>query len=119
VRWAVENEGLKGHVLEFANNNHVMDRQEDGRYQCGTPRMQEKPLMMGSYLRRAFGKNLLIITTNSAKASAGFPRPEPLEDSIDGAPGLPQDVHRRAIGAARQGGARLALNGTSVAHQYP
>lgn len=80
VRWVVENEGAKGRVLVFAHNAHIMNWQEDGGHWAG---MQEKPFMMGSHLRRAFGKSLLIIATSSATASAGLPTPEPLEDSID------------------------------------
>jgi len=83
VRWVVKNEGSKGRVLVFAHNGHVMNRREDGGYRCGMPCMQEKPFMMGSHLRRVFGKSLLIIATSSATTSAGLPTPEPLEDSID------------------------------------
>jgi erythromycin esterase len=79
VRWAVDNEGPGGRVIVFAHNNHVMNWREDGGYWAG---MREKPFMMGSHLRRAYGKDLLIIVTSSLTASAGLPRPEPIEDSI-------------------------------------
>lgn len=90
VRWAVDSEGPGGRVIVFAHNNHVMNWKEDGGYWAG---MREKPLMMGSHLRRAYGKDLLIIVTSSLTASAGLPRPEPIEDSIDNTlarVGLPQ-----------------------------
>lgn len=90
VRWVVHAAGSKGRVLVFAHNAHIMNWQEDGGHWAG---MQEKPFMMGSYLRRTFGKSLLIIATSSSGASAGLPTPEPLEDSIDDAlarVGLPE-----------------------------
>lgn len=80
VRWAVDNEGAGGRVIVFAHNNHVMNWKEDGGYWAG---MREKPLMMGANLRRAYGKDLLIIAASSLSAAAGLPSPEPLEDSID------------------------------------
>jgi erythromycin esterase len=80
VRWVVDNEGPGGRVLVFAHNNHVMNWKENGGYWAG---MREKPLMMGSHLRRAYGKDLLIIATSSMTAAAGLPSPEPIEGSID------------------------------------
>lgn len=80
ARWILENEGPKGRVLVFAHNSHVMNWQENGGEWAAT---LEKPFMMGFHLRRAFGKNLLIIATSSATTSGGLPTPEPLEDSID------------------------------------
>jgi len=90
VRWVVQNEGPNGRVIVFAHNAHVMNWQQDGGYWAS---MREKPFMMGSHLRRAFGKRLLIIAMSSATASAGLPTPEPIEDSIDDTlarVGLPQ-----------------------------
>jgi erythromycin esterase len=80
VRWAVENEGPNGRVIVFAHNGHVMNWKQDGGIWAD---IREKPLMMGSHLRRAYGKSLLIIATSSATASAGLPTPEPIGDSID------------------------------------
>ena len=80
VRWAVDSEGPRGRVIVFAHNNHVMNWKEHGGYWAG---MREKPLMMGSHLRRAYGGDLLIIATSSLTAVAGLPSPEPIEDSID------------------------------------
>jgi erythromycin esterase len=80
VRWAVDNEGPRGRVIVFAHNNHVMNWKEEGGYWAG---MREKPFMMGSHLRRAYGEDLLIVATSSLTATAGLPSPEPLEDSID------------------------------------
>jgi erythromycin esterase len=92
VRWALENEGPNGRVIVFAANGHVMNWQQDG----GTfAEVREKPFMMGSYLRRAFGKDLLVIATSSATSSGGLPPPEPIEDDIDGAlaqVGLPRMI---------------------------
>jgi erythromycin esterase len=82
VRWVVETEGPMGRVLVFAHNGHIMNWQEDGGHWAA---MQEKPFMMGSHLRRAYGKDLLIIATSSATASPGLPMPEPIGDSIDDA----------------------------------
>jgi erythromycin esterase len=80
VRWVVDNEGPSGRVIVFAHNNHVMNWKEDGGYWAG---MREKPFMMGSHLRRAYGKDLLIIATSSMTASAGLPLPEQIGGSID------------------------------------
>ena len=82
VRWIVRNEGSRGRVLVFAHNGHIMNAKQDGGFWA---EMQEKPFMMGSYLRHAFGKRLLIIATSSATSSAGLPTPEPIKDSIDDA----------------------------------
>jgi erythromycin esterase len=82
VQWALENEGPGGRILVFAHNNHVMNWTEDGGIWAG---VREKPLMMGALLRRAYGTDLVIIATSSAGASAGLPRPEPIQDSIDSA----------------------------------
>jgi len=82
VRWVIDHEGPSGRVVVFAHNNHVMNWKEDGGYWAG---MRVKPLMMGSHLRRAYGKDLLIIAASSTTASAGLPSPEPIEDSIDNA----------------------------------
>ena len=57
--------------------------------------VREKPFMMGSYLRRAFGNDLLIIAASSATSSGGLPPPEPIEDNIDDAlarVGLPRMI---------------------------
>jgi erythromycin esterase len=80
VRWVVQNSGKRGRLLVFAHNGHIMNWQEDGGHWA---EMQEKPFMMGSHLRRTFGKDLVIIATSSSTASAALPTPEPLDDSID------------------------------------
>jgi erythromycin esterase len=80
LRWVVDSQGPGGRVVVFAHNNHVMNWKEEGGYWAG---MREKPLMMGSHMRRAYGKHLLIIATSSMTAAAGLPSPEPIEDSID------------------------------------
>jgi erythromycin esterase len=83
VQWATENEGRKGRLLLFAHNAHIMNWKQDGG--VWTVIGAEKPPMMGSYLRSAYGKDLYIIASSSATASPGLPTPEPIEDSIDSA----------------------------------
>lgn len=113
VRWVVQNAGSKGRVLVFAHNAHVMNWQEDGGHWSG---MQEKPPMMGSYLRRTFGRSLLIIATSSSTTSGGLPTPEPLDDSIDDTlarVGLPKMLFD--LRTARQDKASLAWLSTQHA----
>jgi erythromycin esterase len=80
VRWIVENEGPKGRVLVFAHNGHVMNWMMDGGYWAP---MLEKPPAMGWHLRRAFGKNLVIVVTSSATGSTTLGKWQPVEGSID------------------------------------
>jgi erythromycin esterase len=82
LRWVVDRQGPNGRVLVFAHNNHVMNWKEEGGYWAG---MRQRPSMMGSHLRRAYGKDLLIIATSSLTAAPGLPSPESIEDSIDDA----------------------------------
>lgn len=80
VRWAVENEGPGGRLLVFAHDAHVLNwKLAGGIFDA----VREPPVMMGSYLRSVYGKDLVIIATSSAWASAQLPAPEPVEDSID------------------------------------
>jgi erythromycin esterase len=81
VQWIVQNEGPQGRVLVFAHDGHVMNWQENGGIFSV---IREKPFMMGSDLRKVYGRDLFIIATSSATTSAGLPRPEPIKDSIDG-----------------------------------
>jgi erythromycin esterase len=82
VRWIVGNEGSNGRVLVFAHDAHVMNWKEDGHRWAG---VRDRPFMMGSHLRRAFGKQLLIIAMSGATTTGGLPTPHPAEDCIDDA----------------------------------
>jgi erythromycin esterase len=79
VQWALENEGRQGRLLVFAHDAHVMNWKEDGPRWA---KVRERPSMMGLYLRRVYGKDLYIIATSFATASAGLPTPMPMEDSL-------------------------------------
>jgi erythromycin esterase len=82
VRWALENEGQQGRLLVFAANGHVMSAKEDGRRMAN---VRDKPSMMGLHLRRAYGKNLYIITLVCATTSGRLLTAKPLEaGSIEG-----------------------------------
>jgi erythromycin esterase len=76
VQWALENEGRRGRLLVFAHDAHVMNWKEDGPRWAN---VRERPSMMGLYLRRVYGKDLYIIATSFATASAGLPTPKPME----------------------------------------
>jgi erythromycin esterase len=96
VRWVVDHEGPEGRVVVFAHDGHVMmlDR---GIWACFP-----KPLSIGTFLRRSYGKDLFVIATSSASAAAtlsppmpGTDKPESLSNSIDSAlanVGLPRMI---------------------------
>jgi erythromycin esterase len=77
VQWAFENEGRQGRLLVFAHNGHVMSAKEDGRRMAN---VRDKPPMMGLHLRRAYGKDLYIITLVCATTSGGLLTAKPLEE---------------------------------------
>jgi erythromycin esterase len=77
VRWALENEGRQGRLLVFAHNAHVMNWKSDGRRWAN---VLEKPSMMGSHLRRVYGKDLYIIAMSCATTSGGFRTATPMKE---------------------------------------
>jgi erythromycin esterase len=81
VQWAMKNEGRQGRLLLFAHNHHVMNWTEDGRRWAT---VRKRPPMMGSHLRRVYGKDLYIIAMSVATTSGGLLAAKPMEeDSID------------------------------------
>lgn len=77
VEWALKNEGPGGRLLVFAHDGHVMNANEDGRRWA---KVRDKPFMMGSHLRRAYGNELYIIAMLSATTSGGFRAAKPMEE---------------------------------------
>jgi erythromycin esterase len=81
VQWALENEGREGRLLVFAHNGHVGDSVWTGSRK--SPFKVNAP-MMGANLRRVYGDDLYIISTNSVMTSGeGLPKFKKIEDSID------------------------------------
>lgn len=82
LEWIVQNEGSEGRVLVYAHDAHVMNWRLDGGIWSV---IRDRPPMMGADLRSFYGKDLFILATSSASASAEFPRAETLSASVDSA----------------------------------
>jgi erythromycin esterase len=97
VRWALEREGAAGRLVIFAHNVHVMNSSVEGGIWSA---YRQPPRAMGTFLRAALGRDLLIIGGTSGVASAAKDSAE-----VDGAlsrVGVPRFMLdlRRADGAA-------------------
>jgi erythromycin esterase len=70
VRWVIEREGPAGRVFVFAHNGHVKNAPTEG----GIWSAFERPAtVLGQHLRLAYGADLVIIGSCSAKNAEGLP----------------------------------------------
>ena len=65
VRWALEREGAAGRLVIFAHNGHVMNSPVEGGIWST---FRQPPLVMGTFLRSALGRDLVVIGGTSGVA---------------------------------------------------
>jgi len=82
VRWVIEREGPAGRVFVFAHNGHVKNAPTEG----GIWSVFERPAtVLGQHLRLAYGADLFIIGSCSAKNAEGLPPGSAEPGSLDAA----------------------------------
>jgi erythromycin esterase len=80
VRWVLGREGADCRLVLFAHNAHIMNSKLEGGFWAG---IREKPSMMGTFLRAALGRDLVIIGGSAGGTADDMPRPEPIPTSVD------------------------------------
>lgn len=98
--WALDREGAKGRILLFAHNGHVMNTRTRGGIWAVYSR---PPAAMGLHLRRALGRDLLVMGGSSPTRSDGAGGPGEVDVALArvGREGFVVDL-RAAVGDPAQ-----------------